>query len=114
MEKTASSLIRIYINKIENRTTFKIKTGYNLEILTRETVNLLGSIKSNITKYENGKNVSYLEITAVVLINYNNVNNSYQKNSRVLLSFVPNKPSRQLLFISSKNFVFLKTFDSQF
>ena len=45
--------IRIYINKIENRITFKIKTGYFLELLTPETMKLLGSTKSEITKNEN-------------------------------------------------------------
>ena len=48
--------------------TFKIKTGYYLELLTLETMNLLGSTKSKITKDENGENVPYLEINEVVLI----------------------------------------------
>ena len=58
--------------------TFKIKTGYYLELLTLETMNLLGSTKSKITKDENGENVPYLEINEVVLIHCNVVNNSYQ------------------------------------
>ena len=44
----------IYINNIENRITFKIKTGYYLELLTLETMKLLGSTKSKITKDKNG------------------------------------------------------------
>ena len=52
---------------------------------------LFGSTKSKITKDENGENVPYLEITEVVLIHYNVVNDSYQQNSRVLYTFVPNK-----------------------
>ena len=59
-EKTINPSIRIYVNKIENRITFKIKTGYYLELLTPETKKLLGSTKSKITKYENGENVPYL------------------------------------------------------
>ena len=59
MEKTVNPSIRIYINKIENRITFKIKTGYYLELLTPETMKLLGSTKSKI-KNENGENVPYL------------------------------------------------------
>ena len=98
----------IYVNKIENRITFKIKTGYYLELLTPETMKLLGSTKSKITKDENGENVPYLEILCNV------VNNSYQQNSRVLYTFVPNKSFGQLLDISPKNFIFLKTFDSEF
>ena len=58
----------IYVNKIGNRVTFKIKTGYYLELLTPETMKLLGSTKSKITKDENGENVPHLEITEVVLI----------------------------------------------
>ena len=71
---------------------------------------LLGSTKSKITKNENGnnenKNVSYLEITEVVLIHCNIVNNEYQPDSRVLYTFVANKSFRQLFHISPKNFVF--------
>ena len=60
---------------------------------------LLGRTKSKITKNENGKNVPRLEITEVVLIHYNVVNNSYQQNSRVLYTFVPSKLFDQLLNI---------------
>ena len=75
---------------------------------------LLGSTKSKITKYKNGENVSYLEITELVLIHCNVVNNSYLQNSRVLYTFVPNKSFGQLLDISPKNFILLKTFDKEF
>ena len=113
-EKTVNPSIRIYINKIENRITFKIRTGYYLELLTPATMKLLGSTKSKITKDENGENVPYLEITEVVLIHFNVVNNSYQPNSRILYTFVPNKSFGQLLDISRENFIFFKTFDSEF
>ena len=56
----------------------------------------------------------YLEITEVVLVHGNVVNNSYQQNSRVLYTFISNKSFGQLLDISPKSFVFLKTFDSEF
>ena len=79
-EKTVYLSIRIYTNKTENRITFKIKTGYYLEDLTHETMKLLGSTNSKITKDENGENVPYVEITEVVLIHYNVVNNSYQES----------------------------------
>ena len=69
---------------------------------------LLKSTKSKITKSENG------EITEVVLIHCNVVNNSYQQNSRVLYTFVADKSLGQLLDISPKNFIFLKAFDSEF
>ena len=54
------------------------------------------------------------EITEVVLLHCNIVNNDYQQDSRVLYKFVPNKSVGQLLDISPKNFIFLKTFDSEF
>ena len=57
--------------------TFKFKTWYYLELLTPETMNLLGSTKSNIAKNENSENNPYLEITEVVLIDCNVVDNSY-------------------------------------
>ena len=94
--------IRIYINKIENRITFKIKTGYYLELLTPETMELLGSTKNEITRDKNGKNLLHLEITEVVLVHCNIVNNDYQQDSRVLYTFVPNKPFGILLKTSPK------------
>ena len=63
---------------------FKIKTGYYLELLTPKTMKLLGSTKRKITKDKNGEKVPYLEITEVVLIHFNIVNNSHQENSRVV------------------------------
>ena len=76
--KTVNPSIRIYINKIENRIVFKINTGYYLELLTPETMKLLGSTRSNITKNKNGENFPNLEITEVVLVHFNIVNNNYQ------------------------------------
>ena len=56
----------------------------------------------------------HLEISEVVLRHCYIANNSFQQNSRVLFTFVPNKPFRKILNISSQNSVLLKTFDSQF
>ena len=56
-----NSFTMINVNKIENRITFKIKTEYYLEVLTPETMKLLGSTKSKVTKTENGENMSRLE-----------------------------------------------------
>ena len=106
--------IRIYVNKIENRITFKIKNGYYLELLTPETMKLLGSTESKITKDKNGENVPHLEIIEVVLVHCNLVNNGYQQNSRILYTFVPNKTFGSLLEISPPNHVFLKTFNFEF
>ena len=67
---------------------------------------LLESTKRKITRDENGKNVPHLEITEVILVHYNIVNNDYQQDSRVLFIFIPNKSFSQLLDISPKTFIF--------
>ena len=74
-EKTDNHSIRIYVNKIENSVTFKIKIWYYLKLLPPETIRLLAGIKNKIFKYENGENVSHLEIIEEVLIHFNIVNN---------------------------------------
>ena len=104
----------MYVNKIENTITFKIKTGYYLELLTPETTKLLGSTKNKITKNKNGENVPHIEMTEVILVYCNILNNDYQQDSRVLYTFVPNKLFRSLLEISPTNFISLKTFNSEF
>ena len=70
-ENTNKPSIQIYVNKIENRITFKIKNGYGLELLTKETMKLLGSTENKITKDKNGENVPHLERTEVVLVHCN-------------------------------------------
>ena len=73
---------------------------------------LLGGTKNKITKDKNGENVPHLEITEVVLVHCNMVNNEYQQDSRVLYTFVPKKSFVSLLDISPSNHIFLKTFNS--
>ena len=87
----------IYVNKIENRITFKINTGYYLELLMHETWNC--ETRSKRTKDENDDNVPHLEITEVVLVHCNIVNNNYQHNSEVFYTFITNKLFGQLLDI---------------
>ena len=69
--------IQIYVNKIENRVTFRIKNGYSLELLTPETMKLVGSTKNKIIKDKNGENVPHFEITEAVLVHCNIVNNNH-------------------------------------
>ena len=102
------------VNKIEKRVTFKIKNRYSIELLTPHAMKLLGSTKNKITKDKNGENVPHLEITEVVLVHCDIVNNDYQQDSRVLYTFVPNKPFGSLLEISPTNHIFLKTFNSEY
>ena len=72
---------------------------------------LLGSTKNKITKDKNGENVPHLEITEVVLVHCNIVNNDYQQDSRVLYMFIPNKPFGRLLEISPTNYILSETFN---
>ena len=113
-ESVDNRSIRMYVNRIENRITFKIKSGYYIELLTPETMKLLGSTESKITKDKNGENVPHLEIVELVLVHCNLVNNDYQQDSRILYTFVPNKTFGSLLEISPTNQAFLKTFNSEF
>ena len=106
--------VQIYVNKIENRVTFKFKNGYSLELLTSETMKLPGSTENKITKDKNSENVPHFEITEVVLVHCNIVNDDYQQDSRVLYTFVPNKPFGSLLEICPTNHIFLKTFNSEY
>ena len=75
---------------------------------------LLASTENKITANKKGENVPHLEIVELVLIHCNAVNNNYQQNSRILYTFVPNKPFGSLLEISPQNHIFLKTFNSEF
>ena len=86
----------------------KLKSGYYLELLTPETMKLLGSTESKITKDKNGENIPHLEVVELVLVHCNLVNNDYQQDSRILYTFVPNKTFGSLLEISQTNQVFLK------
>ena len=105
--------VQIYVNKIENRITFKIKDGYSLELLTPGTMKSLGSTENKITKDKNGENVPQLEVTEVVLVHGNITNNDYQQDSRVFYTFIPNKPFGALLDISPTNHIFLKPINSE-
>ena len=106
--------VQIYVNKIENRITFKIKNGYSLELLKPEAMKLLGSTKNKITEDKNGENIPHLEITEAVLVHCNIVDNDYEQDSRVLYTFAPSNPFGSLLEISPTNHIFLKTFISEY
>ena len=111
---TETSPILIYASNITNRIVFKIKTGYKLELLSKETMKLLGSKSNIINADKNSQNVPRLENVEVVLVHCNLVNNSYQQHSRVLFTFVPNKQYGQLISILSHSLVFLKTMNTEF
>ena len=101
----------MYVNKIENRITNKIKIGYYLELLTPQTMKLIGNIENKITK---DKIVKIDKIVELVLVHCDLANKNYQQDSRILYTFVSNKSFGSLLEISSTHYIFLKTFNSEF
>ena len=94
----------IYPNKIKNTIVFKIKSGHKLELLTNETMKLLGD-GPTIDTDKNGANVQELEQVHSVLVHCNVVHNDYLQNSRLLYTFVPDKSFGQLLVIQPKTLI---------
>ena len=106
--------ILICANTINNRIVFKIKSGYKLELLSKETMKLLGSTKDIIDTDKNSETVPALENVEVVLVHCNLVNNSYQQHLRVLFTFVPTKQYGKLVSISPHSLAFLKKMNTEF
>ena len=77
-ENVDNPSIKVYVNKIENRVTFKIKKGFSLELLTPETMKLPRITKIKINKEKSCKNIPHLELVELVLIHCNLVNNNHQ------------------------------------
>ena len=102
------------MNKIKNRIVFKIKSGYKLESLSKETMALLGSSSNTIDSDKDGELVPKLEVVEVVLGHCNLVNNSYQQASKVLFTFVPNKQFGQLITVEPHSLTMLKTTNAEF
>ena len=111
---TENPLVQIYLNKIKNRIVFKIKNGYKLELLTPETMKLLGSTKKDINKDKDGEIVPKLESVEVVLVHCSLVKNDYQHTSKVLFSFIPSKQFGQLINISPHTLSMMNTVNSKF
>ena len=106
--------VQIYPNKIKNRIIFKVKSSYKLELLTPETMRLLGSTKKDVDKDKDGENVPKLESVEVALVHCNLVKNDYQHTSKVLFTFVPNKQFRQLINISLHSLTMMNTVNTKF
>ena len=111
---TENPPVEIYVNEIKNRIVFKIKTGYKLELLTPETMKLLGSTKKDVDKDKNGENVPKLESVEVVLVHCNLVKTDYQHTSKALFTFVPNKQFGQLINISPHSLTMMNTVNTEF
>ena len=106
--------VLIYVNEINNRIVFKIKSGFKLELLSKETMKLLGSSTDTIDGDKNSESVPKLESVDLVLVHCNLVNNSYQQASKVLFTFVPNKKYGQLVTVSPETLIMLKTVNTEF
>ena len=111
---TKNPPIEIYQNKIKSRTIFKIKTGYKLELLSPETMKLLGSTNKDVDPDKNSENVPKLESVEVVLVQCNLVKNDYQHTSKVLFSFLPNRQFGQLIKISRHSLAMINTANIKF
>ena len=108
------SPVLIYVNEINNRIVFKIKLGYKLELLSKETMRSLGSSVDIIDSDKNSELVPKLESVDLVLVHCDLVNNSYQQASKVLFTFVPNKKYGQLITVSPETLIMLKTVNTEF
>ena len=108
------SPVIIYVNEVNNRIVFKIKSGYKLELLSKEMMRLLGSSTDTIDGDKNSELVPKLETVDLVLLHCNLVNNSYQQASKVLFTFVPNKKYGQLITVSPETLIILKTVNTEF
>ena len=108
------SPVLIYLNEINNRIVFKIKSGYKLELLSKETMRLLGSSTDTIDGDKNSELVPKLENVGLVLVHCNLVNNSYQQASKVLFTFVLNKKNGQLITVSPETLIMIKTVNTEF
>ena len=108
------SPVLIYVNGINNRIVFKIKSGYKIELLSKETIRLLGSSTDTIDGDKYSELVPKLESVDLVLVHCNLVNNSCQQASKVLFTFVPNKKYGQLITVSPETLIMLKTVNTEF
>ena len=111
---TENPPVQIYPNKIKSRIVFKIKTSYKLEILTPETMKLLGNTEKGVDKDKDGETVPKLEYVEDVLVHCNLVKSDYQHTSKVLFSFVSNKQFGQLINIPPHSLTMMNTVNTEF
>ena len=111
---TDKAPVLIYVNRIKNRIIFKIKSGYKLELLSKEIMQSLGSSSNTTDSDKDGELVPKLEVVEVDLVHCNLVNNTYQQASKVLFTFVPNKQFGQLITITPHSPTMLRTTNAEF
>ena len=113
VKSNEQSPILTYAIRILNRVNFRIKTVYKLELLTNETMRLLGDGPINDTT-KNGENVPKLEILVNVSVFCNLVQNVYLQDSKLLFSFVPNSRFGSLLSVTPQVLKYCDSVDSIF
>ena len=111
---TSNPPVQIYVNIIKNGIVFKIKTDYKLELLSPQTMKLLGNIKKLVDQDKDGESVPKFEPVEIVLVHCNIVNNNYQQVSKVLFTFVPNKQFGQLINIEPHSIAMLKATNTEY
>ena len=111
---TENPSVQIYPNRIQNRIVFKIKIEYKLELLTPETMKLLGIRKKYADKDKNWETVPKLESVEAALVHCSLVKNDYQQASKVLFTFVPNNEFGQMINTSPHAFTMMNTVNTEF
>ena len=111
---TRNPPVQIYPNKIKNRIVFKVKTGCKLELLSSETMRLLGNTKKDVDQDKDGEDVPKLESVEVALVHCDLVNKNYQQTSKVFFFFVPNKQFGQVINIGPHSLTMLGTTSTEF
>ena len=109
IKNNEESPILIYPNANKNRIVFKIKTGYKLELLSKETQKLLGD-GPLIDKNKNSDNAPQLDQVEYILLHCNLVRNQYLQNSKLLYEFVRDKKFGQLILVKPPVFIQCKIF----
>ena len=109
-------IYQVQFTQIKSKTefVFKIKTGYKLELLTPETMRLLGGSKKGVDKNKDSENEPKFEAVEAVLVDCNLVKNDYQHTSKVLFTFVRKKQFGQLINISPHSLTMMNTANTEF
>ena len=102
------------MNRIKKGIVFKIKRGYNLELLTPETMKLLASTKKDVDTDKDDESAPKLESVEVVLFHCNLVKNGYQHTLKILFPFVSNKKFGQLINISPHSLTKMNLVNTEF
>ena len=82
-----TKIFQMMLKKRNDTSSYEFYLCY-LELLTPETMKLLQSTENKITKDKNGEHVPHFEITEIVLVHCNVLNNFFQQDSRTLYMFV--------------------------